>query len=437
MPAIYLMKISKYTLLVILFVFIAIIVVLFVPPFWRNLVVYPRLDKEVAALNQLRKQPAASTGLTTYRGIMHAHSYWSHDSEGTIHDLVFAARKNSIEFIFLTDHPRGNMDTFPRGYHGNYDGVLIEPGSERQKLAIWPLSKNVTDWSTDKDTLVKNIVQAGGMAFYVHTEEPHNWGNPFYQGMEIYNFHTDTKDERLLPHIANFLINGKSYRHWALREMFDDQKTILALWDSLNVNRKIVGFSAVDTHENQNIRARKLVDGRIQWVGPNAKPFDTVSVNFRNRWLFQEPDANGWVFKLMIDTYNEGFNYITNYVLADTLSVPSLAQHILLGHHYSAFKSLGDANGFLYWAENAGHSTSGILGDSIPLSQAESLHAISPLPGRFRLVYNGKDVDNPSEESYEYAWKGPLQKGAYRLELHVRLKNKFVPWIYTNPVYIY
>ncbi|MCK7536097.1 MAG: hypothetical protein MZV63_36480 [Marinilabiliales bacterium] len=136
--------------------------------------------------------------------------------------------------------------------------------------------------------------------------------------MEIYNFHTDTKDESLPPQIFNFIINGKKYRPWALRQMFDEQVNILALWDSLNTVRKIVGFSAADTHENQNIRARYLDDGRVEWVGPNANIIDTMTVKFWNKWLLGEPDNNGWVFKWMIDTYREGFSYITNYVLADT-----------------------------------------------------------------------------------------------------------------------
>lgn len=94
---------------------------------------------------------------------------------------------------------------------------------------------------------------------------------------------------------------------------------ILARWDSLNTKRKIVGFSAVDTHENQNIRARYLKDGRIEWVGPNANVIDTSQVKWWNKWLLRKPDTNGWIFKWMIDTYNEGFNYITNYVLAKYL----------------------------------------------------------------------------------------------------------------------
>jgi hypothetical protein len=412
-------------------------IVFFIPAIWRNLVTYPELDRAVTELNRLRKKTAVTTDPDIYRGIIHAHSFWSHDSEGTLYDLVPAAKNNGIDFIFLTDHPRHNLDTFPRGYKGYYDGVLIEPGSEKQKFGVWPHDSAIIDWNTNKDTLAKNVVSSGGLLVYVHTEEPHNWENPYYQGMEIYNFHTDTKDEKLLPHIANFLVNGKKYRHWALREMFNEQTEILALWDSLNTWRKIVGYSAVDTHENQNFRARQLDDGRIQWVGPNANPFDTVNVNFWNRWLFHEPDENGWVFKLMIDTYNEGFNYITNYVFADTLSTASLSNHIKKGHLYTAFKSLGDAKGFMYWAHNAKNEISGILGDSVQLNQAVSLHAISPLPGRFKLIHDGEPVNNSPDESYEYSWSGPIEKGAYRIEVHIRLKNELIPWLYSNPVYIY
>src|SRR5690606_13196218 len=166
--------------------------------------------------------------------------------------------------------------------------------SEKQKLAVWPLKNTTLDWSMETDSLIKQVISMGGLVFYAHTEEPHNWANPWYQGMEIYNFHTDTKDEKLFPNIINFLVNGKKYRQWAMRELFDEQTAILALWDSLNTHRKIVGFSAADVHENQNIRARQMDNNIIQWFGPNAKPFATSQINFWNRWLFKDPDENGW-----------------------------------------------------------------------------------------------------------------------------------------------
>ncbi|MCX6226328.1 MAG: hypothetical protein NTV01_16540, partial [Bacteroidia bacterium] len=430
-------RMLKYLLLAISGFFLITLFGLFAPAVWHRLVTYPRLEKQVNAFQKLRKEPASLTKLNTYRGVLHAHSYLSHDSKGTLYDIIPAAQADGIDFVFLTDHPRYNSDTLPKGYKGFYDGVLIEPGSEKQGYDTWPLDPVIIDWSLNKDTIAKKIVSRGGIIFYAHTEEPHNWANPDYQGMEIYNFHTDTKDEALTPTIINFVVNGNKYRQWALREMFDEQTAILALWDSLNTKRKIVGFAAEDTHENQNFRARYLKDGRVEWMGPNAKIIDTVNVTFLNRWLFHKPDANGWVFKWMIDTYKEGFNYITNYVLADTLSVPSLAYHLKKGHLFSAFKSLGDAKGFMYYSVNKTDSITGILGDSVKLDLVKSLNAVSPLPGQFRLIKDGHIVNVTSVDNYQYSWLEPIEKGAYRIEMHIKLKGKYVPWIYSNPIYIY
>ena len=429
--------IFKYLFLSITACILIVLVWAFSPPLWRHWVTYPRFEKQVTAFQKLRKEPADRTGLHTYRGVMHAHSYLSHDSEGTLYEIIPAAKNNGINFIFLTDHPRGNIDTIPSGYRGYYDGVLIEAGSEKQGFDCWPLDSTIINWKENKDTIAKKIVAGGGIIFYAHTEEPHNWGNPDYQGMEIYNFHTDTKDESLTPHILNFIVNGNKYRPWALRQMFDEQTTILARWDSLNMKRKIVGFSAVDTHENQNIRARYLKDGRVEWVGPNANVIDTMKVRFWNKWLYGKPDGSGWIFKWMVDTYDTGFNYITNYVLADTLTVQSLAAHIKKGHLYTAFKSLGDAKGFMYYSSNDRDSITAITGDSVRIDQVKTLRAVSPLPGQFRLIHDGKAVHDSDGEDFQYSWSEPMKKGAYRIEMHIRLKDNYIPWLYSNPIYVY
>jgi hypothetical protein len=430
-------KVVKYIFVAASGLVILLFLVLFTPALWRHWVTYPELEKEVAEFSKLRKETIPVTKLNTYRGVLHVHSYWSHDSEGTLNDLVSAAKYSGIDFIFLTDHPKGNSDTIPRGYNGYYDGVLIEPGSEKQGFDAWPLDTAIIDWNINKDSISKNIVSDGGLIFYAHTEEPHNWSNPWYQGMEIYNFHADTKDEYLAPQICNFIVNGNRYRHWALRQMFDEQADILALWDSLNTTRKIVGIAAEDIHENQNLRARYLKDGRVEWVGPNANVLDTMDVKFWNRWLFNVPDENGWIFRWMIDTYREGFSYITNYVIADTLSAHSLAEHLKKGHVYTAFKSLADASGFMFFSLNQNDSVEGITGDSLTLEQVKSLNAVSPYPGQFRLVHDGKTVDISSGNIYEYSWSDLIEKGAYRIEVHIKLKEKYIPWIYSNPVYVY
>ncbi|MFA5327878.1 MAG: hypothetical protein WC384_08820 [Prolixibacteraceae bacterium] len=431
------LRLLKYFFLIVAGLLLIALIVVFTPSLWRHWVTYPKLANQIDAFQELRKEPPALTSLKTFRGVMHAHSYLSHDSEGTIYDLTTAAKADGINFIFLTDHPRYDLDTIPKGYHGNYGGVLIESGSEKQGFDCWPLDSTIINWKENKDTVAKKVVANGGIIFYAHTEEPHNWANPDFQGMEIYNFHTDTKDESLFPNVINFVVNGNKFRPLALREMFDEQTTILARWDSLNMKRKIVGFSAVDTHENQNFRARLLKDGRVQWVGPNAKPIDTVKVNFWNRWLFNEPDPDGWVFKWMIDTYPSVFNYITNYVLADSLSAPSLAENMKKGHLFTAFKSLGDAKGFLYYSVNQQDSIDAILGDSIKSEEVKTIKAVSPLPGKFRLIHDGTQVDSSSGESYDYSWSGPFEKGAYRIEIYIKLHEKEVAWLYANPIYVY
>lgn len=431
------LKILKYFFVTLLALIVIVLVYVFSPGFWHRWISYPRLQRQVNALEALRKSPPSLTNLHTYRGGLHIHSYWSHDSEGTLASIIPAAKNAGIDFLFLTDHAHGNIDSFPRGYKGYYDGVLVEPGTERQGFCTWPLDSTVIDWTVDKDTIVKNVVSSGGMLFYTHSEEEHNWGNPYYQGMDIYNIHADTKDESLAPHIFNFIVNGSKYRPWAMREMFDEQTSIIARWDSLNRIRRIVGFCAEDAHENQNFRARYLKDGRVQWVGPNAKPIDTVDVTFRNRWMFDSPDDEGWIFKFMIDTYETSFNYVTNYVLADTLSLSSLVRHMKKGNLFIAFKSLGDAKGFMYCSKDGGGNVSGILGDSVRIDDAKSFVAVSPLPGKFKLIHNGKVLDTSAESEYEYHWSGPVEAGVYRVEVRLRLNGDDVPWIYSNPIYVY
>ena len=430
-------KLFKIILLTISGFLLIGLIILFAPGIWHHWVTYPRFEREVNELQKLRKEPVPITKLNTFRGVMHVHSYLSHDSKGTLDDIIPAAKTDGIDFIFFTDHPRFDLDTLPKGYRGMHDGVLIEPGSEKSGFDCWPLSSTVIDWRVNKDTVAKNIVSRGGIIFFAHTEEPHNWTNPDYQGMEIYNFHTDTKDQSPVPILFNVIVNGNKYRHWVLREFFNEQTAILARWDSLNKIRKIVGFSAVDSHENQNIRARYLKDGRIQWMGNNAHPIDTMEVKFWNKWLFDAPDRSGWVFKLMVDTYLTGFNYITNYVLADSLSTSSLAYHIKKGHLYTAFKTLGDAKGFQYYAINKQDSICAILGDSIQANQVKTLQVNSPLPGQFRLIHDGKPIFISPGEDYQFITSGPFEKGAYRIEMHLKMQGKLIPWLYSNPIYIY
>ena len=408
----------------------------FTPSLWRHFVVYPGLDSELTRLEEQRKTPDKPAGLNYYKGILHAHTWWSHDSRGSLEGFLPPAKELGVDFIFFSDHRHAELDTFPRSYKGIYDGVIIEPGTENRGLLVWPLIDTVVDWNQETNTVIKQVIADGGLIFYAHTEEPHDWDNPDYQGMEIYNVHTDSKDEDLYSHIVNFIINGNSYRRWAYREMFDEQTEILTRWDQLNQTRQIVGISAADAHDNQNLRARYLDDGRVEWIGINAKAIDTTEVGLFEKIMLSEPDPAGYVFNWSIDTYYESFRTCMNYVLADTLTTAALANGLRRGHLFIAFSGLGDATGFMYSADAVDGSRVAMMGDSVALDAVSRLSAVSPLPARFRLIRNG-EVAETVENVYRFESKNPLSPGVYRVEAAVTLDDEWAPWIYSNPIYIY
>jgi hypothetical protein len=162
-----------------------------------------------------------------------------------------------------------------------------------------------------------------------------------------------------------------------------------------------------------------------------------MDVRWWNRWLFSKPDPDGWIFRLMIDTYETGFGFVTNYLLADTLSAVSIAENVKKGHLFVAFNSLADAAGFNYYAVGSSGGIAGIMGDSVRADQVKEIRAVSPFPGQARLFHNGKTIEVTNADVYEYSFKGPLEKGAYRIELQLKLRGKYIPWLYSNPIYVY
>lgn len=410
------------------------------PYWWRAWVTYPRLEKARLQISKQYQEPANISEIDSYQGVLHAHTYWSHDSRGQLNEILPAAKQAQLDFIFFSDHPHGKLDTFPRAYHGTYEGILMESGTEYSSgLMISPLQAGVLDWSVGEEALSQQVKEAGGFVAYVHSEDEHNWESEHYQAMEIYNIHTDLLDEEksfLSQLILNSIINGKKFRHWAYRELFDEQTAILQLWDELNQQRKIVGFGAVDAHNNQSFRARYLPNGQVEWVGPNAKTLQIVEPGWKEILLLGEPDAAGWAFKFEVDTYFHSFNFVNTHVFSDSLSSRNIIDHLLKGHAFISFENLAAASGFQFVAQDNNQKTVGIMGDSIAIDQVAQFKALSPFPVAFKLVKDGQAIEK-SEASYDFTFNPAGQTGNYRLVASLLLRDQWTPWIYTNPIYLY
>lgn len=440
------MKFIKRVLkLLIKLIFVLIIVVVVVgliysaPWIWRRVAVYPKLEKERNELHAQYKKPQSFIGKKDYNGILHMHSYWSHDSRGILEELLPAAKKANLEFLFFADHAHSKIDTFPRSYNGIYDGIIFEPGTETSSgLMVSPMDSVILDWNKTDGEIIKQVVDNGGLVLYLHTEKPHEWDNPDYQAMEIYNIHTDFLDEEgsILPFVLNIAINGKKYHHWAIREIYDEQTEIMALWDSLNSKRRITGIGAADAHNNQNIRARYTNNGLVEWLGPNANVIATVKPGWKEKLLLSEPDEAGWAFRFDVDPYFVSFNYVNTHVFCDTLTNVNIKDNVVDGHAFVAFENLADATGFQYFSTNPNNELNAIMGDSVSVDSVNKLHAVSPFPVQFKLIRNGKIIDE-TDDLYEYEFNPENKPGNYRIEAHLKFKGEQMAWVLTNPIYIY
>jgi len=59
-------KILMYLLNSFLGFVLLVLLVLFIPPFWRYLITYPRLERQVSEFSKMRKEPPVLTSLNTY-----------------------------------------------------------------------------------------------------------------------------------------------------------------------------------------------------------------------------------------------------------------------------------------------------------------------------------------------------------------------------------
>jgi hypothetical protein len=432
------MKYIKYFFLALAGLLFVLFVAVTGPYWWKRWVVYPKMDSQKQKIMAQYKKPPRLIPLEEYKGVMHMHSYWSHDSRGQLNEILSAAKETDLDFLFFSDHIRNKLDTFPRSLHGVFDGVIFESGTETSSgLLVNPLKPMVIDWNRPESEIIADVVNAGGFVGYLHTEKPHDWDNPDYQAMEIYNIHTDWLEERkLLPLILNRLVNGGKNRDWAFREIFNEQTAILANWEDINQRRKVTGFGAADAHNNQSFRARYTQDGKVEWVGPGAKTMVIRDKNWLDRILLGKPDQNGWAFLWEVDSYAGSFNYVINHVFTDTLSNASIKESIVDGKLLVVFQSLAPADGFQFVSADSQGKVNGVVGDSIPTSSADQLLAVSPYPVKFELLRNGVLIES-AENVYEYSYATGGIKGNYRLVAWLNYRNAWLPWVYTNHIVLY
>ena len=113
--------------------------------------------------------PAPTRPLRDFRGIIHCHSKYSHDSRGSYEEILAAAKAAKIDFVCMTDHPPKDDPGLPlrEGWRGMRDGVLFIQGAEYgDNLLALGLKEPVT--AKGRPARIDAIHAQGGLAFVCH-----------------------------------------------------------------------------------------------------------------------------------------------------------------------------------------------------------------------------------------------------------------------------
>lgn len=402
---------------------------------------FVRFPKEAAAWEAIRnnRQPVTlDDGWGEYRGNCHSHSSISHDSQVPFEDILAAMKEAGHDFIFMSDHCVDNIADYSIQWKGLHDGVLFVRGYEMgYGFMPWHLPDD-TQLKKDEDpaVLAREIGEKGGLLFFAHSEEERNWDLPELNGMEIYNLHTDTKDEGrdfMLQLVPDIILNLGRYPDQVIRTLYDPQTAILAKWDELNKTRKIVGIQGTDAHQNNGFTGVYTADDTLLIADTSPDTKGEIELNFFTRGLlrlfFGKFSAGDEVFHFQLDPYERMVRYSATHILANELTEDALCASLKQGRVFVAFDMIADARGFVFFAEDKGAKA--VMGEEMPFTVTVRLRAASPHIGRFKVLRDGAVVYQ--SEGTELDWQ-PVDPGNYRVEVELYVADKWVPWIYSNPL---
>ena len=411
--------------------------VVFRSALYNRFIVFPKHARAWEQIATLRQPVALDDGWTEYRGACHNHSELSHDSEVPFPEILAALKEAELDFIFMSDHCTDGKADYSRGWRGDHDGVVFTRGYEMSGgFMPWGLPDDtVLDSGKDLRELAREIDELGGALFFAHTEEERLWDLPELVGMEIYNIHTDFKDESFSDLLPDMIMSLRSYHDHVLRLLFDRQTAILAHWDELNQDRKIVGIAANDAHQNNGYRG--YYTDNDTFLLRERGPYDIKEwkLNFLTRSLlrlaFSRLEPGRELFCITLDPYVRSLRFVNTHLLAQAKTEEGLLNALRHGRCFIAFDMVADARGFTYLCESPDGTF--VMGDEVGFEPGLVLKAESPLPCRFILIRNGEQETQREGRTFRFEVAEP---GNYRLEAELEILDEWTPWVYTNMIYV-
>lgn len=396
--------------------------------------------QSVAAYREQRIDVPGLSPFQEHRANLHVHSHWSHDSVGTVEEIVAAARATGTSVLMFTEHPADHYDFFREGHQGVKDDVLMIPGAEMQGFLAWPTMslRGVTPSSPQE--LSDLIRGRDGQVFVSHPEERMDWQIQGVTGMEIYNTHADFKDEQnLISALKNpfrmMQMAGlfRKYPQESFAALQNYPIDYLKRWDELCMIAPHTGISANDAHQNVGLVVRWISGDKGQLesaLGERLIEMDLLALPDSEN-LRKDKQPGDVVFSMFLDRYENSLRHVGTHLLLKDFSDNSVRECLDAGRAFVAFDWIADSRGFDF-AANSG-TMRHEMGREVIQSSGLILNAIAPVPVHWRLIRNGEVI---SESDGRTLISEVDRPGAYRCEAWLEVAGERTIWILSNPIYV-
>lgn len=334
----------------------------------------------------VRPLPVPGTDLFDYKGVVHCHSYLSHDSDGTVAEIAAACRVANVDFVCMTDHQTD--ESIAAGVRGMVGDTLFLVGCEHRSpqgtvLAVG-LSQPLRRWQ-HAGLLAKDTVAQGGVAFVGHAEAWRDFDLPDMTGIEIVNLHAAAKTRGKVGTVVTGLLMSMEQ---LMRRLCWRDDAVLAAWD------------------------RQLA---------RRHPFTPVGGN--------DAHANVRVFGPLggtLGTYQEVFLTLSTHVLATELCEAAVLDALRHGRTYVAFDVFGEGAGFDFRALD--QSGVHVVGSTVQSSPELQLCIAVPAPGQIDVFCDGEVVQRATGSSLTVPSPAP---GVWRVEVRTDAGR---PWLFSSSI---
>jgi hypothetical protein len=340
----------------------------------------------VGGFRSQRPLPVDGTKLFDWKGMVHCHSYLSHDSKGTFEEIQAACERAHTDFVVMTDHQTdASVADGRRGMLGN---TLFLVGCELRTpqgtVIAFPLTRPLRRWMHCA-AMVQEAQRQGAILLVCHAEMWQDWNVPGLVGAEIVNLHAGAMTANPAWVLSSGLLLPSRF---LMENIAIADPKVFAAWDEqLELRHPFAPVGGGDAHAS------------IKVLGPLGGT---------------------------IADYPEVFLTISTHVLARSLEEAAIVEAVKLGRTYVSFDVFHEGSGFDFRA------TQGALvhlpGATVAAAPELTIAVRTPAMGRIQLLKDGAVVVERTGTTLEL--RAP-DAGVYRVVVFTELG---APWLFSSSI---